>query len=223
MLAMVLIPNIRWQELNTPDILQVELAPPQKIPEPTPEPAPEPEPETQPEPDPPPPPPKKEKPAPVKAKPVDVPAPEPAVQSPPSPSESEAASPPVITAAPQVEVPTFQAPPPPPPPPPGPSQSDLDAARSLYRSLLEREILKHKQYPRVAKMRNWQGEAVIELRIDENGQPASISVQTSSGYEVLDNTAIEMVRKTVTATALPSILRGTTSTFLVPVSFRLQQ
>ena len=72
-------------------------------------------------------------------------------------------------------------------------------------------------------MRNWQGEAVIELRIDENGQAASISVQTSTGYEVLDNTAIEMVRKTVTATAFPAILRGTTSTFLVPVSFRLQQ
>ncbi|HZV61620.1 MAG TPA: hypothetical protein VFF75_04330, partial [Methylophilaceae bacterium] len=33
-LAMVLIPNIRWEELKTPEVLQVELALPQKVPEP---------------------------------------------------------------------------------------------------------------------------------------------------------------------------------------------
>ena len=71
-------------------------------------------------------------------------------------------------------------------------------------------------------MRGWQGETVIELQLDANGKPSSVKVQTSSGYEVLDNTAIEMVRKTVAATRLPEILRGNISTFLVPVSFRLK-
>src|SRR3546814_17379286 len=67
-------------------------------------------------------------------------------------------------------------------------------------------------------MRGWQGEAMIELQIDQNGRPASIKVQTSSGYETLDKTAMEMVRKTVAATRLPEILRGSSSIFLVPVA-----
>lgn len=217
-LAMVFIPNIRWEELKEPEVLLVELAPPQAMPEPvaTPEPAPEPEP-----------PPPKEIPKPrIEPKPIPkmAPSPEPVAEPPPVQEEPRAvAPPPVITAPPEVETPTFTTPPPPEPPEPvGPTQADLDAARSLYKSRLEQEIVKHKEYPRIAKMRGWQGEAVIELQIDQNGRPASVKVQTSSGYEALDKTAIEMVRKTVAATQLPDILRGSSSTFLVPVAFRLQ-
>ena len=221
-MAMVVIPNIRLEELKKPEILLVELAPPQKAPEP----APAPEPEPQPEPEPPPPP-KKEIPKPrIEPKPKVTPTPAPVAEPPSEPSKSEDVPPPaVITAPPEVEVPTFEAPPPPPPEPPkptGPTQADIDAARSLYKSLLEREIVKHKQYPAIAKRRGLQGETIIELQIDTNGQPTSVKVQTSSGFDVLDNTAIEMVRKTVAATSIPAILRGTSSTFLVPVSFRLQ-
>ena len=221
-MAMVVIPNIRLEELKKPEILLVELAPPQKAPEP----APAPEPEPQPEPEPPPPP-KKETPKPrIEPKPKVTPTPAPVAELPSEPSKSEDVPPPaVITAPPEVEVPTFEAPPPPPPEPPkptGPTQADIDAARSLYKSLLEREIVKHKQYPAIAKRRGLQGETIIELQIDTNGQPTSVKVQTSSGFDVLDNTAIEMVRKTVAATSIPAILRGTSSTFLVPVSFRLQ-
>lgn len=224
-MAAVFIPNIRLEPLKKPEVLVVELAPPQKAPEPV---AAPPEPVPEPEQEPPPPPPKQEIPKPrpePKPKPKPAPEPEPAPDPPPQ-SEPEATAPPaVITAPPEVEVPTFTPPPPPPPEPPepiGPTQADLDAARGLYKSMLEREIVKHKEYPRIAKMRGWQGEAVIELQIDANGQPSSVKVQTSSGYEALDKTAIEMVRKTVAATRLPDILRGSISTFLVPVSFRLQ-
>jgi protein TonB len=222
-LAAVMIPNIRWEDLKKPEVLQVELAPPQKAPEPEPAPV-----ELQPEPEPPPPPPK-EVPKPritPQPEPKPVPSPEPVAEPLPPQSEPEVvAPPPAVITAPPVEEPAFTAPPPPPEPPrpTGPTQSDLDAARNLYKSMLEREILKHKTYPRIATMRGWQGEAVIELQIDSNGQPSQIRVQTSSGYEVLDKTAMDMVRKTVSSTRLPEILRGTISTFLVPVSFRLQE
>lgn len=221
-LAMVFVPSLRWEELKEPEVLLVELAPPQAMPEPivTPEPEPVPEPE--------PPPPPKEIPKPrIEPKPVPkvAPSPEPVAEPPPVQEEPQTVAPPVITAPPEIETPTFTAPPPPPPEPPkpvGPTQADLDAARSLYKNRLEQEIVKHKEYPRIAKMRGWQGEVMIELQIDQNGRPASIKVQTSSGYDTLDKTAIEMVRKTVAATQLPDILRGNSSTFLVPVAFRLE-
>lgn len=221
LLAVLLIPNIRWEELQEPEVLVVELMQPEPEPAPAPTTA-EPEPEPLPEPEPPPPPPKKETPKPrPEPKPEPTPIPEPMTEPPPPESKPEATAPPAVITAPPVEEPTLTAPPPP-PEPTGPTQADLDAARSLYKSLLEKEIIRHKTYPRIATMRGWQGEAIIELQLDANGKPSSVKVQTSSGYEVLDQTAIEMVRKTVAATQLPDILRGSISTFLVPVSFRLQ-
>lgn len=98
----------------------------------------------------------------------------------------------------------------------------MDAARNLYKGLLEREIGKYRQYPRIAQMRGWQGEVVVELTIDENGRLASVRIQTSSGHDVLDKQAVEMVRKTVAASPPPDVLHGSSSTFLVPVSFRLE-
>lgn len=225
LLAVMLLPNIKWEPLKKPDVLQVEILPPPPPKPPEPKPEVLPEPKSEPTPPPPPQPKPRPKPKMVEPKPQPKPAPSPEPVTEPPPPSPEPAPPAVITAPPKAEIPTFTAPPPPPPEPPkpvGPTQADLDAARNQYRGLLEREIVKHKQYPRVAQMRGWQGEAIVELQIDENGKLASVKIQTSSGHDVLDKAALEMVRKTVAAAAPPKILLGASSTYIIPVAFRLQ-
>lgn len=106
--------------------------------------------------------------------------------------------------------------------PPGPTQQDIDAARNLYGNLLAREIAKHKQYPRIAQMRGWQGEAMIDLQIDGNGKVLSSKIHTSSGHEVLDKQALEMVARAAPFPLPPEALRGHAFTLLVPISFRLE-
>lgn len=128
-----------------------------------------------------------------------------------------------MSVAPVEEVkPTFTAPPPPPEPPKGPSQADIDDARNRYGGLLSREIARHKQYPRIAQMRGWQGEATIELRIDGNGNLLSSRIVTSSGHDVLDKQGLEMVRKASPFPPPPEALRGRNFEILVPVSFKLE-
>lgn len=208
------LPGFSQEPSKPADTLTVELLPPPK-----------------PEPPPPPPKPEPEKPKPVPKKlppPKPLPVIQPKAELPPPPVRAVEPPPPAVIAAAPKESdppPTFTAPPPPPePPPPKPSTPppDLDALRSNYGSLLSREFAKHKQYPRVALLRGWQGTVKIELQIDAAGNVTSTSIAESSSYEALDKQALEMVRKASPLPLPPDSLRGRDFTIVVPVVFKIE-
>ena len=71
-------------------------------------------------------------------------------------------------------------------------------------------------------MRGWQGEAVVELELDGNGKLQAKKITQSSGHEVLDKQALEMVEKALPLPMPPEALRGTNFTITVPVPFKLE-
>ncbi len=220
LIAFIWIPKLKTEQLQHPLTLKVELVPPAQ-PEPVPAPpTPEPEPA---------PPPKPEIKPIVKPKPTVKPLlkqePSPVVEPPSQIQQqvlNEPAPPPVISVAPKSETPPAFTAPPPPPKPVGPTQQDMDAARNQYGNQLARTIAKHKQYPRIAQMRGWQGEAVVDLQLDGNGNVLSSRIHTPSGFDVLDKEALEMVKRASPFPAPPEALRGNSFSILVPVSFRLE-
>ena len=208
-IAAIGIPNISFEEMVKPSELIIELAPPKSEPPPPPVKPPEPvKPKVVP------PPQAKPSPQPV-VKPVNTPQP---ISEPPPP--------PVIAAAPKAETPpTFVAPAPvvtkPEPPTPTVNQADLDSARNQYGSALSREIAKHINYPGIAKMRGWQGVVEIDFQLDGNGKILSQKIHTSSGFPVLDNQALEMVKKS-NFPMPPEVLKSSAFNVTVPVSFKLE-
>jgi periplasmic protein TonB len=168
------------------------------------------------------------KPEPIKPLPKKIPKPEPAPikEISPEPVQSEPPPPPtVITAAPKVDAPPVITVPPPPPEPPKkiePNEDDINAALGQYGGTLGRAIAKHKQYPKIAQMRGWQGECLLDLKLDGNGNVLSANVKESSGHEALDKQALEMVRKASPFPAPPEVLRGRNFNITVPVSFKLE-
>lgn len=217
------IPNLKFDAVNKPELLVVELS---KRPEPPPvvvqEPA-------------------KAEPEPIKPKVEPKPEPKPITKPLPTPNmvkndPTPYVSPPAV-AAPQTEViavaPKVDAAPSPqafvpiatlePPKPAGPSQEDLDDARGKYGNTLWGSISKHKQYPRIAQMRGWEGEAVVELLLDGNGKLKSKKIIQSSGFESLDKQALEMVEKAAPFPAPPEALRGSNFSIKVPVPFKLEE
>jgi len=209
LIAAIWIPNISFQEPVKPIELVIDLAPPK--------------------PEPPPPPAPVKPPEPVKPKvvppPQDKPIPQPIVKPVNTPTPISE-PPPVIAAAPKAEVtPTFLAPTPvvakSEPPKPTVNQADLDSARNQYGSALSREIAKHINYPGTAKMRGWQGVVEIDFQLDGNGKILSQKIRTSSGFEVLDKQALEMVKKSNFPTP-PEVLKSSAFNVTVPVSFRLE-
>ncbi len=160
-------------------------------------------------------------------KPIPKKSPEP-VPVPVQESNPEPAEPPppnIITTAPKVDIaPVITVPPPPPEPPKKiePSENDISNALGQYGNTLGRAIAKHKSYPKIAQMRGWQGECLLDLKIDSSGNVISASVKQSSGHESLDNQALEMVRKASPFPAPPEALRGRSFNITVPVSFKLE-
>jgi protein TonB len=135
-------------------------------------------------------------------------APEPRVEAPP---------PPVPQARPEPQAPAkVEAAAPPPPSAPDP------ALLKAYGDVLAQAIGRRKNYPRLARIRNWQGTAELRLQLGTDGALKGLTVARSSGFPVLDEQALTMVKETVPLPEMPAALRGREFAITVPVVFRLE-
>lgn len=219
-LLVVVIPNIKFDPIKKPAVLQIELTkpappPPAVIPEP---------PKVEP--------PKAEppKPEPVKPKttPKPVVKPEPVIvpkepTAPPPSTSPSPATPEVIAAAPKPDAAPTAVVAPPPPPKPTVSAAEINQAHENYGNTLWSAISKFKKYPRIAQTRGWQGETVIELSLDADGKLKSKKVVKSSGYDILDQQGLDMVEKALPFPEPPEALRSGSFTIRVPIPFKLEQ
>ena len=76
-------------------------------------------------------------------------------------------------------------------------------------------------YPEIAMRRGWEGEVLLRIRVSPDGRPIGISIQKSSGRDVLDQAATDTVR---TWTFVPARLGGqpVAGWVTVPIVFHLQ-
>ncbi len=81
---------------------------------------------------------------------------------------------------------------------------------------------RYKRYPAIAMEKGWQGRVEVHMVIGANGAIANASIKTSSGHEVLDNQAMDMLKKGKTTVQVPASLRGREFTIDVPVIFSLE-
>jgi protein TonB len=109
-----------------------------------------------------------------------------------------------------------------PPKPTVPSQAEINAALNGYNNALWGKIGKYKQYPKIAQMRGWQGEVIVELLLDGNGKLKSKKILTSSGFDVLDKQALDMIDKAAPFPSPPEALRGSSFSITVPIPFKLE-
>ncbi len=82
-------------------------------------------------------------------------------------------------------------------------------------------IATHQRYPRIALLRQWQGSVLLQLEFGGDGRLLTVRVLSSSGHEVLDRQALEMVREASPLPQLPAALTGQFLTVDVPVVFRI--
>jgi protein TonB len=106
--------------------------------------------------------------------------------------------------------------------PPAAGESADPATVGQYRIAVIAAARRYKRYPRIAMDNNWEGQAEIRLAIGTDGNIASISIKTRSGFEVLDQQALEMIRRAKPQAPIPAALRGKGFTIDVPVVFSLK-
>jgi periplasmic protein TonB len=109
------------------------------------------------------------------------------------------------------------------PPPLRQVQLPLDpAALKAFGEVLAQAIGKRKDYPRLARVRNWQGTTELKLQIGPDGKLQDVHVGHSSGFPLLDAAAVQMVHNAAPLPDVPETLRGRELTMTVPVVFKLE-
>jgi TonB family protein len=69
---------------------------------------------------------------------------------------------------------------------------------------------------------NWEGEVLVRMVVGANGLVSAVSVKTSSGYEVLDDQALDMFRKATGQVRIPALLRGREFAVEIRVTYYLK-
>ena len=96
------------------------------------------------------------------------------------------------------------------------------AARIRYEELLFAWIDRHKQYPMIAQRRGIEGSGSVRIRIGRDGRLIERALVRSTGESMLDDAALEMVRRSSPFPAVPDDYSGSSFEFIAPVEYRLR-
>lgn len=105
--------------------------------------------------------------------------------------------------------------------PPAESPSVSEAELGEYRLNVARSARQFKVYPVLAHEKGWEGVAHVAVSWPMGVAVPVVSLGKSSGYEPLDQQALEMIGRAIGQTRLPDNLRGKNLTISVPVEYRL--
>lgn len=97
---------------------------------------------------------------------------------------------------------------------------DAEGVRS-YLLALAAELRRVKRYPQQAVEAGWVGVVKVRIAVAANGAIQSEQLAASSGYPVLDEEALDMVRNAAPLAAVPESLRGRSFPLTLSIGFDL--
>ncbi len=92
-------------------------------------------------------------------------------------------------------------------------------APASWHSLLLAHLERHKHYPAIARQRRQQGVVEVQFNMDRAGKVLASAVTGSSGFVLLDRSALEMVNRAQPLPPPPAEISGKVLTIAVPVEF----
>ena len=93
------------------------------------------------------------------------------------------------------------------------------AAKADYGAILLAWLERHKDYPRVAQKRRQQGVVLLSIVLDRGGRVIEAHIQESSGYRLLDDAALAMLKRAQPLPPIPDDIQEERFRFVVPVQF----
>lgn len=110
-------------------------------------------------------------------------------------------------------------------PPPVAATATSTAARrgahSRYELAVAEWVERHRVYPLAARRRHWEGTAVVRLRLAADGSLLNAQLVRDTGFAVLDEAALGMVRRAAPFPRLPAEFADGQIEILVPIQFSL--
>lgn len=95
------------------------------------------------------------------------------------------------------------------------------AARAQILVRLRTDFARYFNYPAFARSRGWEGTVLLGLQVASDGHLDNIHVERSSGYAVLDNSALDSLHRLGRLAEATAWLNGRTQDMQLPVIYRL--
>ena len=102
--------------------------------------------------------------------------------------------------------------------------TSASTARSIvsWQNSVMLQINRHKRYPEAARSRDMQGVVQVHIEIDRGGRLLSSEIVRSSGHALLDEEALEILKRATPLPAVPVGMQGETFDFRIPIGFRIK-
>jgi protein TonB len=95
--------------------------------------------------------------------------------------------------------------------------------RIRYEQQLFLWLGRFKVYPLLAQRRRLEGKSTVRVRIDRRGRVLARSLEEPTGERILDDAALDMVRRADPFPPIPPGYPDDTFEFLAPIQFRLKE
>ncbi|NOX75280.1 MAG: energy transducer TonB [Gammaproteobacteria bacterium] len=104
-------------------------------------------------------------------------------------------------------------------PPAYPSATDIQQIQKIIASKLH----PHFVYPRLAQIKNWEGTVLLTLNLLGDGRINNVKLYKSSGHSILDQSALQTIKKATVFTEALKLSRGVMVELTLPIVFTLQE
>lgn len=100
-------------------------------------------------------------------------------------------------------------------------QKKSNSIGSLLKNGLMKELTANFTYPSIARRNNWEGDVKVSLRIESDGCITKIQLLKTSGYPVLDHSAINNLNTVSYIKDAVKWLNGKHFDMILPIEYRL--
>ncbi|MDH5361109.1 MAG: energy transducer TonB [Gammaproteobacteria bacterium] len=104
-----------------------------------------------------------------------------------------------------------------------PSASSREQISVQLSSQIKTRLSEHFEYPFIARRKGYQGTVTLSFRVQANGSLKDIQVARSSGYGILDRSAIRALLKIRKLENIETWLQGDDFFMQLPVRYRLNE
>ena len=103
------------------------------------------------------------------------------------------------------------------------SQINIGELRRGFHKKIWQKVAKAKYYPRIARARGFEGAPIVSFTLDKDGSLTSIKLIKNSKYEILNNAALETIRRATPYPPIPKPLGKFSISFNLPISYMLEE
>jgi protein TonB len=97
-----------------------------------------------------------------------------------------------------------------------------DEIRARIEARLRLDLARHFDYPWIARLRGWEGDMLLGVIVQAGGRLDAVRVLRSSGFAVLDRSAVDSLRRVGRIPEAVAWLHGRDLEMRLPVSYRLE-